>query len=92
MDISIYVKSGTGGYNDYDDCDLLLKRLSTDIFPIPRIGESIDILEDNDEKKTNPDGAILQEFHEYLVTDVRYWINGDNGGVSVYVVPIGRHV
>lgn len=99
MIMSIYVKSGTGGHFDYDGCDLLVKEISTDAIPVPRIGESIDIWEDNDDKKTNEKGEILKEYHSYLVTDVHYWIQGDNcrahgdsGGASVYVVPIGRRV
>lgn len=97
MIMSVYVKSGTGGYFDCDGCDLLVKEISTDVIPVPRIGETLDIREDNDGKKTNARGEILKEYHHYLVTDVRYWIH-DNfggisvGGISVYVVPIGRHV
>lgn len=97
MMISVYVKSGTGGYFDHDGCDLLVKEISTDVIPVPRIGESIDIWEDNDDKKTNSEGEILKEYHRYLITDVRYWVQGpncwargDSGGISVYVVPIGR--
>lgn len=97
MIMSIYVKSGTGGYFNCDGCDLLVKEISTDIIPVPRIGEALDIWEDNDDKKTNSKGEILKEYHHYLVTDVRYWIH-DNfggisvGGISIYVIPIGRYV
>ena len=99
MVMSIYVRSGTGGHFDCDGCDLLVKEISTDTIPVPRIGESIDIWEDNDDKTTNAYGEILKEYHTYLVTDVCYWIQGQNcrahgysGGASVYVVPVGRHV
>ena len=92
MMMSVYVKSGTGGYSDYDGCDLLVKVIPTDTIPVPRIGESIDILEDNDDKKTNAKGEILKEYHSYLVTDVHYWVCDNSGGISVYVVPIGRRV
>lgn len=92
MIMEIYVKNGTGGYYDEGNCDMLVKKLSTDIRPIPRIGESIDILEDNDTKRTNSNGVILREYHQYLVTDVRYQIADDVicSRISVYVVPIGR--
>lgn len=92
MKISINVKSGTGGYCDYDGCDLLLREIEDDKFPIPRIGETIEIFEDNDDGKINAGGTRLQEFHNYLVTDVRYRITESAYGVTVYVVPIGRAV
>jgi len=92
MTISIYIKSGTGGYYDYGGCDWLIKEIQDDNFPIPRIGESIEILEDNDQKRTNNAGVILKEYHTYLVTDVRYWINDKSNGVSIYVIPVGRSV
>lgn len=91
MNISINVKSGTGGYYDYGNCDLKLKDVD-ETFPIPRIGESIDILEDNDKKKTNAKGEVLQEYHQYLVTDVRYWLAHNNHGITIYVVPVGRTI
>ena len=92
MNISINIKSGTGGYYDYDGCDLCIKEIKNDKFPIPRIGESIDICEENDEKRTNSKGKILNEYHQYLVTDVHYWISDNAYGVVVYVVPIGRSI
>lgn len=98
MMMSVYIKSGTGGYFDCDGCDLLVKEISTDVIPVPRIGETLDIREDNDDKKTNAQGEILKEYHSYLVTDVHYWVQpscwtcGDSGGISIYVIPIGRHV
>lgn len=93
MTISIYIKSGTGGYSDYDGCDRLVKEFKNSKFPIPRINESIEILEPNDAKRTNQNGEVLKEYHQYLVTDVRYWIiDEERNGVSIYVVPIGRSV
>lgn len=92
MNISINIKSGTGGYYDYDGCELCMAEVKHENFPIPRIGESIDILEDNDEKKTNYKGEVLKEYHQYLVNDVRYWISNNNYGVTIYVLPIGRKV
>ena len=51
----------------------------------------IDIVEKNDKKKTNSKGDILKEYHEYLVSDVRYWIADNSYGVTIYVLPIGRN-
>lgn len=90
MNISVNIKSGTGGYYDYDDCDLCIRNIKYENFPIPRIGESIDILEDNDRKKVNLKGDILKEYHQYLVRDIRYWVNDSDYGVTIYVVPVGR--
>lgn len=92
MTISINVKSGTGGYYDYDGCDLRLKKMENSNFPIPRIGESIEIWEDDDKKRTNDKGIILKTYHQYLVSDVRYWITDEKYGVTVYVIPIGRNL
>ena len=92
MIITVNVKSGTGNYYDPDGCDCCIKQFTSDNFPIPRIGESIDILEDNDKKRTNSQGKVLQEFHQYLVTNIHYWIVPENTGVEVYVVPIGRKI
>ena len=92
MNISVCIKSGTGGYYDYDGCDLCLKKIEYENFPIPRIGETIEILEENDEKRTNYKGEVLKEFHQYLVRDVRYWMADNTYGVTIYVVPIGRKV
>lgn len=92
MTISINVKSGTGGYYDYDGCDLRLKKMENSNFPIPRIGESIEIWEDDDKKRTNDKGIILKTYHQYLVSDVRYWIIDEKYGVTVYVIPIGRNL
>lgn len=90
--MDILVKNGTGNYSEYDGCDFLVKRIENDKFPIPRIGETIQILEDNDEKQTNSNGVIFQEYHDYLVRDVVYWVADNNYGVNVYVIPIGRSV
>lgn len=92
MTISINVKSGTGGYYDYDGCDLRLKKMENSNFPIPRIGESIEIWKDDDKKRTNDKGIILKTYHQYLVSDVRYWIIDEKYGVTVYVIPIGRNL
>lgn len=92
MNISINIKSGTGGYFDYDGCDLCLKEIENENFPIPRIGESIDILEDNDKKETNSKGNVFKVYHQYLVSDIHYWISDSSYGVTIYVLPIGRNV
>jgi hypothetical protein len=91
MNISINIKSGTGGYDEYDGCDFCVKKIEYENFPIPRIGESIDIREDNDKKIANIKGEILKEYHEYLVTNVHYWIADNSYGVTIYVVPVGRN-
>lgn len=89
--ITINVKSGTGGYYDLDNCDMCIKKINNSNFPIPRIGESIQILEPNDRGERNILGDIAEEYHTYLVTDVKYWIvNEKDYGVTVYVIPIGR--
>lgn len=93
MTISIYVKSGTGEYYDDDGCDMLIKEIKNSNFPIPRIHETIEILEPSDARRTNKYNEILKEYHQYLVSDVRYWIiDEEKNGVSVYVIPIGRSV
>lgn len=93
MNISIKIKSGTGGYFDYDGCPYLIKTIKVPNFPIPRIGETLELYEPNDDGKQNRTGQTLCEYHQYLVTDVRYWINDDNNfGTDVYVVPIGRKI
>lgn len=92
MDISISIKSGTGGYYDYDGCDLCVTNIENENFPIPRIGETIDVLEDNDKKRKNFDGKIIREYHQYLVTNVCYCISDNDYDVTIYVVPIGRSV
>lgn len=90
--MNILIKSNTGGYSEYDDCDFLVKRIEDDKFPVPRIGETIQIQEDNDEGKTNSNGIVFQEYHDYLVRDVIYWLDDNDYGINVYVVPIGRSV
>lgn len=87
MEISICVKSNTGGYCDYDDCDLLLKKIDSEQMPyLPRVGEHINILEqverDSDRK----------EYHDYLVTEICYDVAEKPVDVRIYVVPIGRAI
>ena len=93
MIISFLVKSGTGSYYDSGGSDLLIKKIDIENFPIPRIGESIKILEDNDKKREYVYGGIIKEYHLYLIKEVEYWLTDFNDyGVNVYVVPIGRGV
>lgn len=98
MTIAIIVKSGTGGYYDEGGCDFLVKRIISPHFPIPRINESIDIMESNDSGRTNKNGEVLKEYHQYLVTDVHYWMvddwisDGEKFGVNIYVIPVGRNI
>lgn len=93
MKIQFKVKSGTGGYFDYEACDLLLKTVRMGV--VPRIYEKVEIIEDNDAGRKNESGQVLQESHEYLVTDVIYCLGtgyGEDREVKVYVVPIGRSI
>lgn len=46
----VKIKSGTGQYYDYDNCDLLLKRCETHF--LPRIGETIQINLSKEKKDT----------------------------------------
>lgn len=80
MRIQFSVKSNTGGcFFDYDDCDLLLKEINSDI--IPRIGETVKLYETNE--------AGRKEMHDYLVREVQYLIDDDYCEATVYVIPIG---
>lgn len=94
MNISIKIKSGTGNYRDCDGCDLLVKKIDVnpDNFFLPRIGETLDICENNDENLKNEKGMILKEYHKYIVRDIRYWFVDDSNGIDIYVIPVGRHV
>lgn len=79
MRIQFSVKSNTGGHHDYDDCDLLLKTIDSDI--IPRIGETVKLYETNE--------AGRKEIHDYLVREVQYLIDDDYCEATVCVIPIG---
>lgn len=79
MRIQFSVKSNTGGYYEYNDCDLLLKTIDSDI--IPRIGETVKLYETNETGK--------KERHDYLVREVQYLIDDDYCEVTVYVIPVG---
>lgn len=94
MDISIKVKSDTGNYYNSEGCDLLIAKfdVNPNNFFLPRIGETLDIYEDNDEDLQNEKGMILKESHEYLVRDIHYWFVNDSNGINIYVIPVGRHV
>lgn len=92
MDISVNIKSGTGGWADYDGCDFCVTKIAYKNFPIPRVGEVLEIFENNDKGITNSNGAVLKEPHQYLVINIHYWISDGNYGVTIYVVPIGRSV
>lgn len=68
------IKSGTGGWFDEDGCDSCIAELETDF--IPRIGETIQIDNNNVYKK-------------YLIRDVEYWYRSkERNGITVYVIPI----
>ena len=79
----ILIKSGTGQYYDYGNCDCLIKKCETPF--LPRIGETIQInfnkINENTEKK-------CIQYYKFLVRDIQYWINEDKNGIYVYVIPI----
>ena len=60
-------------------------------FPIPRVGEILELFEYND-RKISDNETILKEYHQYLVTNIHYWVSDNNYGVVIYVVPIGRNI
>lgn len=79
----ILVKSGTGQYYDYDNCDCLIKECETPF--LPRIGETIKI----NFNETNPKtGNKCIQYYKFLVRDIQYWINENKNGIYVYVIPI----
>lgn len=87
MEISICVKSNTGGYYDYDDCNLLLKKLNSEQMPyLPRVGEHLNILEYVERNSPR------KEYHDYLVTEICHDIGEEPVDVIIYVVPIGRAI
>lgn len=73
----VKIKSGTGQYYDYDNCDLLLKRCETHF--LPRKGETIQI---------NLSKEKRIQYYSFLVRDIEYWINEDKSGIYVYVIPL----
>lgn len=80
----IKIKSGTGQYYDYGNCDLLLKECETPF--LPRVGEIIQI---NFNDEINPTtGKKCIRYYNFLVRDIQYWISEDRNGIDVYVVPI----
>lgn len=80
----IKIKSGTGQYYDYGNCDLLLKECETPF--LPRVGEIIQI---NFNDEVNPTtGKKCIRYYNFLVRDIQYWISEDRNGIDVYVVPI----
>lgn len=62
---TVAVKSGTNGYSDYDNCDMVLAEIPSD--NIPRVGDYIEFgdKENRDRKK-------------YLVREVKRVINHKN--------------
>lgn len=90
MDICIYVKSNTGGYSDYDSCNLLLQRLNSEQMPyLPKIGEYISIMEP---VNSYDETSVKKEFHDYLVTEIHHNIIDGSVYIEIFVIPIGRSV
>ena len=79
----ILIKSGTGQYYDYGNCDCLIKKCETPF--LPRIGETIQI---NFNKINENTGKKCIQYYKFLVRDIQYWINEDKNGIYVYVIPI----
>lgn len=61
---NLHVKSGTGGYSDYDACDLSIFR-EIEAETLPRIGEKISFIQKVKEQ-------YVTRF--FLVTDINYHI------------------
>lgn len=90
---TVSIKSGTGGWSDYDGCDYTFGEITTPC--LPRIGETIMILRDSEE--INPTNKKpYQQYTRFLVRDIEhYYIPADKtrnqkstSGITVYVVPI----
>lgn len=73
----LHIKSGTGGYYDYDSCDLILKS-EVHTKCLPRIGETISYMSNGFARK-------------FLVTGIEHTIlNSKNeiGNIAVYCIPV----
>lgn len=55
---TVAVKSGTNGYSDYDNCDMILATIPSD--NIPRVG---DTLEFGDKDNANVKSYLVREVH-----------------------------
>lgn len=87
FEITISIKSGSGGYHDEDGCDCLVSIINMPV--VPRIGETISILTDT--QRINSDTGIpYAECKDYLVRDVVYSCvpKDTNTFITCYVVPI----
>ena len=87
MYIAVKIKSGTGGYSDYDGIDYPVAKIECNNQEaiIPRIGETLTL--------NGLHGPSDTEYHDYLVRDVRYLYDRAEDKhvyVDVYVVPIGE--
>lgn len=80
---NVSLKSGTGGYFDEDDCDCLVKKITTPF--LPRIGETISIMV--------PIKDNCKGYQNFLVQDIKYWYFDEaENGITVYVIPINTLV
>ena len=84
---NVIVKSGTGGWSDYDNNGYLVKQDMTTPY-IPRQGEVLSIQRET--KKINElTNKPYKEFVNFLVREVEYWyIDKEHNGITIYVVPI----
>lgn len=84
--VDFQIESGTGGHWDEDGCPLLMKQIKNpagDVV-IPRIGETVQILDPNTDK-------IL--YLDYLVRNVTYaYVNDTDVCIEISIIPIGHSV
>lgn len=81
---NINIKSGTGGWYDYDGCDYSFGEFKTQF--IPRIGETISINLETDKVNPNTKKPLFR-YYNFLVRDVVHWIsNNGSSGTTVYVI------
>ena len=81
MKISVNVKSGTGGWYDYEGCDKNIIDLNTEF--IPRVGDILDIAKEGEKMMS----YLVREvnIHYNIPKENGKWIYGEF--ITVYVIP-----
>lgn len=74
----VLIKSGTLNFICGAGCDVQIAEVETPF--LPRIGETISINKKDDNGKC--------AYIDYLVRDIKYWINGNRNGIYLYVIQI----
>lgn len=75
IEFSLSMKSGTGGYEDYDNCDLILKSVML-TETLPRTGETIQC-------------KVKDSYRTFLIQEIRHIFNDNKCDRTVlYCVPI----